>query len=145
MPRTRPAWAEHAGEVLARAGHRRAAARQAVIEVLGAQSCAISAQDIEDRLRRGDRSAGRASVYRALELLVEHGLVARLEVGQGTALYERVEPSGHHHHHLVCDHCGRLVPFDDAQLERSIAALARRVRFRVDSHDVVLHGSCDRC
>ena len=109
--------------MLQRAGHHNGAARDPLIELLSRQDCALSALEIEDALRGGSRAArvGRASIYRVLELLHEHDLVDRLDLGDGVARYEPVDPDGeHHHHHLLCDQCGRLVPFDDPALERSI-------------------------
>ncbi len=140
-------WAEHARAVLQRAGHHRGAARDELIDLLGRQDCALTALEIEDTLRgaRRERAIGRASVYRVLELLQEHGLVTRLDVGDGTARYELVDPAGHHHHHLVCEQCGQLVAFEDRDLERSIARLSRRLGFSLDDHEVVLRGSCPDC
>ena len=138
-------WVEHAQERLARSGYRRGGARRAVIELLGGERCALTAHEIDGRLRDEGRAVGRASVYRALEQLTELHLVARLEVGQDAARYEPVHPSGAHHHHLVCDTCGRTTPFEDSALETAIDRLSRRVRFDVGDHDVVLHGSCKAC
>jgi Fur family ferric uptake transcriptional regulator len=56
-----------------------------------------------------------------------------------------VHPSGHHHHHLVCDRCGRLVAFDDPGLERAIDELSDRLGVTIESHDVLLRGACRRC
>ena len=108
-------------------------------------ACALTALDIEAELRRGDHRVGLASVYRTLELLAELKLVGRLETGQGGARYEPLLPSGEHHHHLVCDRCGKVIPFDDADLEATMERLARKVRFDVAEHDVVLHGACGSC
>ena len=138
-------WVEHAEARLAHAGYRRGGARRAVIDLLGGQECALTAQEIDERLRAGGRAVGRASVYRTLEQLTELHLVARIEVGQDAARYEPVHPSGEHHHHLVCDRCGRITPFEDHALESAIDGLSRRVRFDVGDHDVVLHGACERC
>ena len=67
-------WSEHALERLSGAGYRRGGARQAVIELLDQQPCALTVLDIEDRLRGGDgRSVGRASIYRAVDELVTPG------------------------------------------------------------------------
>src|SRR5436190_10486495 len=107
-------WVEHALHRLAEAGYRRGGARLAVVECLAGQSCAVSALQIEDELRTKGVAAGRASIYRSLEQLEGLGLVHRLEVGTGTASYERAEPDGEHHHHLVCANCGRVVPFEDS-------------------------------
>ena len=137
-------WLEHANAQLTAAGHRRGGAREAVIELLDAQECALTALEIEDALRAG-RRVGRASVYRVLDELVSLGLVDRVEVGQGVARYEPARGEAHHHHHLVCDGCGRLEPFQDDALEQAIRRLAERVAFDVSDHDVTLHGCCERC
>ena len=67
---------------LAGAGYRRGGARTAVVEMLGRQTCAVSARDIDDALRDEGRVVGRASVYRTLETLAELKLVQRLDLGQ---------------------------------------------------------------
>src|SRR5689334_7050678 len=106
-------WQEHTLATLAEEGYRRGGARNAVVELLAQQTCALTAQEIDDRLRVEGRSVGRASVYRILELLTELRLVQRIDVGQGVARYERHQPDGDHHQHLVCDRCGRIAPFED--------------------------------
>src|SRR4051794_26231989 len=140
-------WSEHAVERLSGAGYRRGGARQAVIELLDEQPCALSALDIEDALRaRAGRRVGRASIYRVVDELVTLGLLTRVDVGDGVARYEPQRPQAHeHHHHLVCDGCGRLEPFQDDALERAISKLAQKVSFDVSDHDVTLHGACERC
>ena len=138
-------WSDHVHAVLSGAGLKRGGARERVIELLASQPCALSAVEIEGTLRADGRPTGRASVYRVLELLAEHGLVERVEVGDGQTRFERTHPNGAHHHHLVCEQCGRLVAFDDPGLERAIDRLSDRLGVRVESHDVLLRGSCKRC
>jgi Fur family transcriptional regulator, ferric uptake regulator len=138
-------WRERALDELQSAGLRRGQARLAVIDLLSKQPCALTAQEIEADLRRKGHRVGLATVYRTLELLADMKLVGRLEVGQGIARYEPLVPGGDHHHHLVCDHCGRVIPFDDDELEQTIDRLMRKVRFQVAEHDVVLHGACRAC
>jgi len=140
----RKQWADHASAELAQAGHRSGGARQRVIELLAGQHCCLSAQDVFDRLRDRDVSVGIASIYRALELLHRSGLVHRLDL-DGVAHYEPALPDGDHHHHVVCDNCGKVSAFEDAGLERAIDRLAKRLRYSVDGHDVVLHGACPDC
>src|SRR6201991_3446439 len=137
-------WSDHAAAQLTAAGHRRGGAREAVIELLDSQSCALTALEIEDALRAG-RRVGRASVYRVLDELESLVLVSRVDVGEGVARYEPQLHAAEHHHHLVCDGCGRLTPFQDDALEQAIRRLAERVSFDVSDHDVTLHGSCERC
>ena len=139
------AWVDYAMGRLDVAGYRKGEARSAVVGLLGSQDCAVTAQEIDEKLRRRRAAVGRASVYRVLEQLEELGLVRKLDVARGTASYERVEPSGDHHHHVVCRHCGRIEPFEDTGLERAIARVSRKLEFEVDEHDVVLRGHCLRC
>lgn len=139
------AWSAHALNALEQAGLHRGGARSAIVEHLGRQRCAVSAHEIEDGLRRDGRSVGRASIYRALEQLDRLKLVSRLDVGDGPLRYEPVAPGGEHHHHLVCDDCGRVQPFEDPALERAVAAVSERVPFAVAEHDIVLHGQCREC
>jgi|HigsolmetaAR201D_1030396.scaffolds.fasta_scaffold07130_5 Fur family ferric uptake transcriptional regulator len=139
-------WAETAAARLAEAGYRRGGARAALLELLDEQHCALSAAEIEEALRRrrGGRGVARASIYRILEELEELRLVTRVEVGQGLARFEAARPGGHHHH-LVCDGCGLVVPFEDKELERNVARLAREATFDVADHDIVVHGACGDC
>ena len=138
-------WADHARDSLRAAGHRSGGAREAVVALLGRQHCCLSAQEISDKLRAGGTDIGQASVYRALELLHDLGLVQRVEIGDGGSQYEPVLPGGEHHHHAVCDSCGRVTAFEDDGLERALERLAGRLRHSMSAHDVVIHGDCPRC
>lgn len=138
-------WEAHALRRLESAGFRRGGARRAVIEVLAAETCAISALQIEERLHAAGRRVGRASVYRALEQLSALGLAHKLDLGSETALYERTEPGGDHHHHMICDECGKVLPFADPALERAVTKLTGESGFEVREHEVVLHGACEQC
>ena len=59
--------------------------------------------------------------------------------------FEAAREGSGHHHHLICDHCGTLTPFTDAELERTISAVSERVALDVSEHEVVLHGACSSC
>jgi Fur family transcriptional regulator, ferric uptake regulator len=139
-------WVERAEATLAAAGHKRGGARDALIELLGAQDCALTAQEIEDALRdKGTRRVSRASVYRVLDEFERLGLAQRVDTGQAMVRYERASDQAEHHHHLVCDECGTVMPFSDAGLEHAIKALSGRVPLTVSDHEIVLHGACDDC
>jgi Fur family ferric uptake transcriptional regulator len=144
MP-TSTTWSDHTIAALKDSGHRAGGARAAVIELLGRQDCCLSAQEIFDTLRTAGRRVGIASVYRVLEQLSAMQLVQRVEIGDGVTRYEPVHPDGEHHHHLICDQCGRVLAFEDAPLEKTLAGLSSRIGHQVETHDVVLRGSCADC
>jgi Fur family ferric uptake transcriptional regulator len=138
-------WIERAEATLAAAGHKRGGARRALLELLDAQQCALTAVEIEDALRATERHVSRASVYRILDELEQLRLVQRVETGQAMVRYERVCEHDEHHHHLVCDGCGLVMPFSDEALEQAISSLSRRVPLTVSEHEIVLRGSCSAC
>lgn len=145
MPTETETWREHALARLREAGYRRGEARLAVIDLLESQSCALSALEIEDRLRSAGLAIGRASIYRALEQLEELDLLHRVEVTKGIASYEPADPAGRHHHHIVCDECGKVVPFEDPLLEQALHAVERESGFKISGHEVTLRGHCQTC
>ena len=104
-----------------------------------------TAKRIFDRLRASGRRVGIASVYRVLELLTSEGFVQRIDLGSGISRYEPIHSGGDHHHHLVCDSCGKVEAFEDRELERAIHRLEKTSGYAVAAHDVVLHGSCSDC
>jgi Fur family ferric uptake transcriptional regulator len=133
-------WAELAIRRLGEAGYRSGGSRRQVVDLLAGESCAVTALEIDRRLD----GVGRASVYRTLEQLEHLHLVQRVEIGGDAAGYERVDPELHHHH-IVCEECGRLAPFASEALEEAIESVSRRSEFAVAAHDVVLRGTCPRC
>ncbi len=142
---TEQSWAEATLSGLLEKGLRHGGARRAIVEALGEQNCCLTAQEILDRLRAADRRVGIASVYRVLDLLVGEGYVQKIELGSGTCRYEPIQPGGEHHHHLVCDSCGKVEPFEDKSLERALDRVEDHSGYDVSLHDVVLHGACGDC
>lgn len=133
-------WAELASRRLDEAGFRSGGSRRRVVELLASQRCALTALEMDRRLE----SVGRATVYRTLEQLEALHLVQRVDIGGDAAGYERLDPDAHHHH-LVCEDCGRLDPFSSEALEKAIEAVGRGSDFSVTAHDVVLRGTCASC
>ena len=133
-------WGEQAKGRLNEAGFRSGAARRQVIELLEREDCALTALEIDRRLP----AVGRASVYRTLEQLEQLHLVHRVDVGGEGVAFERNDPGGHHHH-MVCERCGRLLPFSDPALERAIEGIGERAEFEITAHDVLLRGRCPDC
>jgi Fur family ferric uptake transcriptional regulator len=139
------AWADSTLDSIRSKGHRSGGARRAVVELLGRQDCCLTAQEIFDQLRGEGRRVGIASVYRVLEQLTREGFVQRIDIGAGTSRFEPIHQGGDHHHHLVCDDCGKVEAFADDELERALRQVEGRTGYSVAGHDVVLRGTCGDC
>lgn len=140
-----PGWLQAAYLTLSEAGYRAGGARSAVIDELAAQDGCVTAEELAGRLMAKDRRVSTASVYRALAVLTELGLLHKVSLGEGRTRFELVSAGGEHHHHLVCDRCGRTVTFEDDDLEGAIRKLSERMPYEIDAHEVTLHGTCSAC
>jgi Fur family ferric uptake transcriptional regulator len=138
-------WIGHARQTLERDGYRVSGPRSAVVETLADLGCSVTAKEIADRLHERGQDVGVASIYRTLDLLDRLRLAKRVDAAEGVARYEPIDPSGEHHHHLVCESCGEVTAFEDRELEQAIAEVSRRVDYAVDAHDVTLRGECPAC
>jgi Fur family transcriptional regulator, ferric uptake regulator len=115
----------------------------AVTEELARSADFRSAQDIHAALRTRENPVGLATVYRALQTLVDHGLADVLQSSTGEAVYR--ECSRTHHHHLVCRHCGRAVEVNGPAFERWTERTARAHGYTDVSHTLELFGTCADC
>jgi Fur family transcriptional regulator, ferric uptake regulator len=138
-------WIGHARNTLERDGYRLSAPRSAVVETLATLGCSVTAKEIADQLHERGETVGVASIYRTLDLLDRLRLARRVDSAEGVARYEPIDPSGDHHHHIVCERCGAVVAFEDRGLELAIEQLSRRVEYAIDAHEVTLRGECPGC
>ena len=88
----------------------------------------ISADRIYREVKRASPGIGFSTVYRTMKLLCEAGLVHERHFGDGEALYENVSD---HHDHCICTQCGRIIEFENPQIEA--LQERRRPRFRASS------------
>ena len=89
-------------------------------------------------------AVSRATLYRTLGRLVEAGLVHKIEMAQGQARYE-VMFGRHHHDHMICLTCGRLIEFESREIERLQEEICRRKGFTMTGHMHQIRGLCGGC
>jgi len=111
---------------------------------LGRTGAAFSAEDLLRRLRRSSPRIGRATVYRSIEKLVRMKVLDRIEFADGTHSFRLCE-NEHHHHHLACTKCHRVVEVDFCLESDQIAAIGRKQSFEIDDHSLTLFGLCKDC
>ena len=81
------------------------------------------------------------TVYQTLNDLAAMGELVQLELGTGSA---RFDPNLDGHHHLVCDHCGKVLDVE-ADLAELDLPEERRQGFVIDVTQVVFRGMCPEC
>ncbi len=97
--------------------------------------------DVEELYRRAailDSRISVATVYRTVRLLEEKGILERRDFGGGRARYEPTEHG--HHHHLIDVESGKVIEFEDAEYERALQSIARRLGYDLVSHRLELFG-----
>lgn len=105
--------------------------------------------DADKPLKNGEVAAlvptvDRASVYRTLELFAKLGITVTIVRGW-TPFTELAEPFKTHHHHIVCEQCGRVVEIENDTLEDVLGLIAKRHDFALTKHTVELTGLCANC
>jgi Fe2+ or Zn2+ uptake regulation protein len=130
-------------ETLGRRGLRLTGARRRVADLLGQHAGTFTAADLLDEADRRSLPIGRATVFRALDLFTELGLLERIDLPTGEHAY--VACDAVHHHHLVCSVCGRQTEVDDAGVQAIVAAMERQTGYRIDKHRLELYGTCPDC
>lgn len=130
-------------QVLHDAGYRATMPRRVIAGLIADQDGHFTASELEAAAR--DRRVGlsRATLFRALDLMTELGIVERLDLPSGEHAY--VPCARAHHHHVVCARCGRAADVEDCGVTDAVAEIARRSGYRIDSHRLELFGLCRHC
>ena len=103
----------------------------------------MSAEDVYKALLESGEEIGLATVYRVLTQFEDAGLVARLSIDGGHAVFELAD--GIHHDHLLCVSCNRIEEFVDEVIEQRQRAIAVDKGFKMTEHSLYIYGVCRLC
>ena len=125
------------------AGYRLTAPRRSLADLVVDLDGHFTASELAAVGRQRGLRIGRATLFRALDLMIELGVVERLDLPSGEHTYVACAPS--HHHHVVCSRCGRTAEVDDEGLSEAVRRIERQSGFRIDSHRLEMFGRCRLC
>lgn len=125
------------------AGYRLTGPRRALAGLIAGRTGHFTAEELLVESNARNLGAGRATIFRTLDLLADLGVVERLDLPSGEHAFVACEPA--HHHHVVCSSCGRSTGAMDNGLEQVAAAIGRATGYRVDGHRLELFGLCPAC
>jgi Fe2+ or Zn2+ uptake regulation protein len=122
--------------------------RRAIIGAVLSLTRAFTVDELAEATRSRDRSAGTATVYRAVAALEANGWLEQVGKRGECALYARCSGAGNHHHHVICEGCGRVevtacpvVP----QPPTEAGADEDPRGFLITRHEVTMYGYCPQC
>lgn len=131
-------------DALEDAGYRLTGPRRALADLIVArEGSTFTAADLVADVRARRLGIGRATVFRAIEVLESVGAVERVDLRSGEHAYVACVPT--HHHHVICARCARSAEIGDLGLGAVAREVARRTGYRVDEHRLELYGLCPGC
>ncbi len=124
--------------------------RIAILELVAATRKHMTADEITAALKNTASSADRVTVYRNIERMVHEGLlVATCLPGKAMRVGACRRPQDEHHHHIVCERCGRVEETEGCPVADTWAQLAPRIRaysgFELTGHITQYLGICPDC
>ena len=125
--------------VLEDKGYRPTAPRRAIIDILEEKQEGFTAEEIGSELP----GVGRATIFRTIKLLMEVGVICRLNLLDGAPKYSLSRVG--HHHHTVCVKCGNVGEFRATMVERMMRALGNNIPGEIVGHRIELYVICDKC
>ena len=125
-------------------GLRSTSQRRTVTDVFLRARGHLSIEELLAMVRERDPKIGYATVYRTLKLLKDCGIAYERHFGDGVSRYE-IAFVDEHHDHLICLECGKIVEFENDEIERLQEELAARHGFTLKRHTHELYGVCADC
>lgn len=126
------------------AGHKATSARRAVIRAVLRKERHFSGAELLAEVSAADRSVGRATVFRTLDLLVDLGVLGRVHRPEGGHAYVLCARD-HHHHHAICSRCGLVVTLSGCPISSEAERAAEAAGFRLQGHRLEYYGLCLAC
>lgn len=133
---------DDAARVLREHGVQVTAQRLAVLRVVaGRPHC--TAEEVVEGVRGEIGAISRQAVYDALGVLVEKGILRRIQPAGSAARYE--DRVGDNHHHLICRRCGKTVDVDCVVGEAPCLTAAEASGYQIEEAEVIFWGTCPEC
>lgn len=131
-------------ESLRPAGGKRSSKRDLIVRLFVREEGHLSAEDLVDLVKQHDRRISRATVYRALQWMVEAGIARKVDFGEGRFRFEHAYRHPRHFH-LVCKTCNRSFEFLSSDIEALIEEIAEARQFALRQSVLQVHGTCVQC
>lgn len=120
-------------------GIKSSAARLKIMQICCSSDLPLDVQEVTSLLKN---EIHLSTVYRTLEKFVAVGILERVDFQEGKFRYEYVKE---HHHHVVCNDCGKVADIQDSGIEKIEQSVSLQTGFIVTKHSLELFGLCNKC
>lgn len=127
-----------------RRGVRLTPLRRRVLELVWQSHAPVGAYRVMELLGGERGSVAPPTAYRALDFLVQHGLVHRIE-SLNAFIGCRAPAASHGAFFLICRACREVAELDDAELASTLEQRVATAGFSVEEARVEVIGTCARC
>lgn len=118
--------------------------RMQILETFFENEGHSNVDDIYQLVKKKNPKIGYATVHRTLSLLSKLGIVEAIKIGNQKVLYEH-KYAHNHHDHVICTKCGKIVEVASDELERLQDQIAKKNRFKILDHKLIIYGLCEKC
>lgn len=125
-------------------GLRNTPQRNAIVEAIFSSDEHFTADELWDKIRKTQSRSSRATVYRTISLLVEAGLLHEIDLGDDQKTYDPNFVDSPAHNHLVCIDCGKVIEFEDPNIQLMNDCAARRLGFRPSKQSLKIEACCEK-
>jgi Fur family ferric uptake transcriptional regulator len=116
--------------------------RRVIIDTFFQARRHITIDDLLALVKQEDPRVGYATVYRTLKMLTAASVANERRFSDGHTRYELADEDEAHHDHLICLDCGRIIEFEEPQIEQLQDRIAERLGFQVQYHKHELYCIC---
>jgi len=118
--------------------------RRKVLELIWESHRAVKAYDLLDRIKPFEQAAKPATVYRALEFLMEQSLIHRVE-SLNAFIGCNCSERRHEQLLLICEHCGNVEERPGSEVMTAVASEVKQAGFTLHRKAIEIHGLCAHC
>lgn len=124
-------------------GMRKTGQRDALVQLIFENHEHFTADELYQRVQKAGSPASRATVYRTINLLVDADLLHEIDLGDDIKTYDPNFNDRPSHNHMICVDCGKVVEFEDDNIDLLNDCLTRRMGFRPVSQSIRIEAACE--
>ncbi len=118
--------------------------RRTILKIFLESEEHLTLDEILSRATKINSKINNSTIYRNMEILAEIGLANKWKGPDQKTYYEH-KYKHPHHDHIICNKCGEIEEFYDPIIEKTQEEVAKKLKFKISDHKLILYGLCKKC